>query len=163
MRMQGIGLEVTRFAAALPRWYWVARGVNQSLCLGLCLGMLVCVVAGSLLPVGINFPAVSHSAKAPSLTPASLYWVLISTDNGWRSDPYLTHRFWYVRGVVRDTSNKLRPHTRRPNRISCLCWGLPSASLADACRLIDSTQKTSVKKDGRNLFIWLIAIAIILS
>ena len=161
MRMQGIGLEVTRFAAALPRWYWVARGVNQSLCLGLCLGMLVCVVASSLLPVGINFPAVSHSAKAPSPTPASLYWVLISTDNGWRSDSYLTHRFWYVRDVVEGPRNKLTHHTWRLNSIFCLCWGLPSASPANACSLIDPTQNTSVMKDGRNLFIWLIAIAII--
>ena len=42
-------------------------------------------------------------------------------------------------------------------------FSIPAASLANACRLIDSTQKTSVKKDGRNFFIWLIAIAIILN
>ena len=82
MRMHEIGLEVTSFVAALPRQYRIARGANRSLCLGLCLGILVCVVAGSLLPVGINVPAVSHSAKASSPTPASLYWVRISTDDG---------------------------------------------------------------------------------
>ena len=157
--MQGIGLEVTSFAAILPRWYWVEGRVNRSLCLGLCLGILVCVVAGSLLPVVMNVAAVPHSAKVP--TPAGLYWVSISTDNRWRPDTYLTHRFWYVRGVVRDSIDKLTPHTQKLNRISSLCWFLPSASPATACRLINPTQNTSVKKDGRSLFIWLIAIAIV--
>ena len=81
MRMQGIGLEVSSFAAALLRWYWVARGVNRSLCLGLYLVIPVYVVDGSLLPVEINVPAVSHSAKASSPTPASLCWVLLMTND----------------------------------------------------------------------------------
>ncbi len=157
--MQGIGLEVTSFAAALPRWYWVEGRVNRSLCLGI----LICVVACSLLPVGMNVPAVSHSAKAPSPTPVSLYWVRISADNEWHSDPYLTHRFCYVSSDVRDSFDKLTPHTQTLNRISSLCWFVPSASPANACRLINPTQKTSVKKDGRRLFIWLIAIAIVLN
>ena len=75
MRMHEIGLEVTSFVAALPRQYRVARGANRSLCLGLCLEILVCFVAGSLLSVEINVPAVSQSAKAPSTTPASLHCV----------------------------------------------------------------------------------------
>ena len=75
MRMHEIGLEVTSFVAALPRQYRVARGANRSLCLGLCLEILVCFVAGSLLAVEINVPAVSQSAKAPSTTPASLHCV----------------------------------------------------------------------------------------
>ena len=163
MRMQGIGLEVTSFAAVLPRWYWVEGRVNRSLCLGLCLGILVCVVASFLLPVVINVAAVPHSAKVPSPTHAILYWVRISTDNGWRPDPYLTHRFWYVRGVVWDSIDKLTPHTQTLNRISSLCWFLATASPANACRLINPTQNTSVKKNGRSLFIWLIAVAIILN
>ena len=153
--MKGSG-RVTTSAAALPRWYWVARGVNRSLCLGLCLGILVCVVAGSLFPVGMNVSAVSHSAKAPSPTPASLSWIRISTDYGWRSDSYLTHRFWYVKGVVINLIDKLAPHTLKLNRSSSLCWFLPTASPANTCRLIDPTQNTSVKKDGRSLFIWLL-------
>ena len=155
--------RVTTSAAALPRWYWVEGRVNRSLCLGLCLGIIVCVVAECLLPVGINVPAVPHSAKVPSPTLASLYWVRISTDNWWRSNSYLTHRFWYVRGVIRDSIDKLTPHTKKLNRISSLCWFLPSASPANACRLFDPTQNTNVKKDGRSLFIWLIAIAIIIN
>ena len=146
-----------------PPRNWVEGRGNRSLCLGLCLGILVCVVAGSLRPVGINIPAVSHSAKASSPTPASLYWVRISTDNGWRSDSYLTHRFWYVKGIVRDCIDKLTPHTQKLNRSSSSCWFPPTASPANACRLINPTQNTSVKKDGRSLFIWLIAKAIILN
>ena len=138
-----------------------STGVNRSLCLGLCPGILVCVVAVSLLQVGMNALAVSHSAKASSPTPASLSWIRISTDYGWRSDPYLTHRFWYVRGVVGDSSDKLTPHTQKLNRSSSLCWFPPTASPANACRLIDPTQNTNVKKDGRSFFIWLIAVAII--
>ena len=155
--------ESPRVQQHYPLRNWVEGRVNRSLCLGLCLGILVCVVAGSLLPVGMNVPALSHSIKAPSPTSASLSWVRISTDNGWRSDSYLTHRFWYVRGVIRDSMDKLPPHTKKLNRISSLCWFLPSASPANACRLIDPTQNTSVKKDGRSLFIWLIAVAIILN
>ena len=153
--------RITTSASALPRWYWVEGRINRSLCLGLCLGFLVCVVADSLLPVGMNVPAVFDSAKVPSPTHAILYCVRISTDNGWRSDTYLTHRFWYASGVVRHSIDKLTPHTQKLNRISSLCWFLATASPASACRLINPTQNTSVKKDGRSLFIWLIATAII--